>query len=203
MSSENYQYMKPYGDEGIKIIEEMNEHHKDITEFALDCIDIDDNDKIIDLGCGGGANIEKFLKLTKNNVDGLDYSEVSVSQSIKKNQEAIDNNRCEIIQADVSNIPIADGQYDLASAFETIYFWPNIENAFKEVSRIIKPNGRFMIAQETDGNNPEDETWIHKVEGIRVYTAPELKEYLLNAGVKSVESFKKEGDYILVVIAQK
>ena len=31
MSSENYQYMKPYGDEGIKIIEEMNEHHKDIT----------------------------------------------------------------------------------------------------------------------------------------------------------------------------
>ena len=47
MSSENYQYMKPYGDEGIKIIEEMNEHHKDITEFALDCIDIDDNDKII------------------------------------------------------------------------------------------------------------------------------------------------------------
>ena len=94
---------------------------------------------------------------------------------LKKNQEAIDNNRCEIIQADVSDIPIADGQYDLASAFETIYFWPNIENAFKEVSRIIKPNGRFMIAQETDGNNPEDETWIHKVEGIRVYTAPELK----------------------------
>ena len=122
---------------------------------------------------------------------------------LKKNQEAIDNNRCEIIQADVSDIPIADGQYDLASAFETIYFWPNIENAFKEVSRIIKPNGRFMIAQETDGNNPEDETWIHKDEGIRVYTAPELKEYLLNAGFKSVESFKKEGDYILVVIAQK
>ncbi len=203
MSSENYQYMKPYGDEGIEIIKEMNEHHKDITEFALECITINNDDKIIDLGCGGGVNIEEFLKLTKNNVDGLDYSEVSVSQSIKRNKEAIDAGRCKVIQADVRDMPIDDETYDLVSAFETIYFWPNINETFKEVSRIINPNGRFIIAQETDGNNPEDETWIHKVEGIRVYTAPELKEYLLNAGFKSVESFKKEGDYILVVIAQK
>ena len=36
-----------------------------------------------------------------------------------------------------------------------------------------------------------------------VYTAPELEEYLLDAGFKSVESYVKENDYILVVIAQK
>ena len=128
------------------------------------------------IGCGGGVNIEKFLKLTGNNVDGLDYSEVSVAASIKQNKKSVDNGRCKIIQADVSNMPIENESYDLVSAFETIYFWPNIQETFKEVSRIIKPNGHFMIAQGTDGNHPDDEKWLATVEGMKVYTSPQLEK---------------------------
>lgn len=197
------QYMKPHGEEGLQTIKNMNENHKNISEFAFKCAIIGDNDKILDAGCGGGVNIEKFLKITKNNVDGLDYSEIAVTESIKRNQKAIDDGRCRIIQADVSNMPFKDECYDFISAFETIYFWPNLEETFKEVSRIIKPNGQFMIAQETDGNNPNDETWVNTVEGMRIYTAPELEKYLLNAGFRSVEVFKKEDEYILVVIGKK
>ena len=149
--------MKPHGEEGVETIKNMNENHKDISEFAFECIDVKDNDKIIDIGCGGGVNIEKFLKLTDNNVDGLDYSEISVAESIKRNQNAVNEKRCNVIQAGVSDMPIENETYDLASAFETIYFWPDISNTFKEVSRIIKPKGRFMIAQGTDGTHPDDE----------------------------------------------
>ncbi len=197
------QYMKPHGEEGLQTIKNMNENHKNISEFAFKCAIIGDDDKILDAGCGGGVNIEKFLKITKNNVDGLDYSEIAVTESIKRNQKAIDDGRCKVIQADVSNMPFENEYYDFISAFETIYFWPDLEETFKEVSRIIKPNGQFMIAQETDGNNPNDETWVNTVEGMRIYTAPELEKYLLNAGFKSVEVFKKEDEYILVVIGKK
>ena len=100
-------------------------------------------------------------------------------------------------------MPIDDETYDLVSAFETIYFWPDIANTFREVSRIIKPNGQFMIAQGTDGNHPDDEKWLNSVEGMTVYTALELEKYLLDAGFVSVESYKKENDYILIVIAKK
>ena len=197
------QCMKPHGEEGIETIERMNVNHKDISEFAFECVDVEDNDKILDIGCGGGVNIEKFLKLTKNSVDGLDYSDVSVSESIKRNQKAVDERRCRVIQANVCDMPLEDESYDLVSAFETIYFWPDIKNTFKEVFRIIKPNGQFLIAQGTDGNHPEDETWLNTVEGMSVYTAPELKKYLLNAGFTSVYTSKKENDYILVVIGKK
>ncbi|WP_405275840.1 class I SAM-dependent methyltransferase [Methanobrevibacter sp.] len=197
------QCMKPHGEEGKQTIENMNENHKEISKFAFECININDNAKIIDIGCGGGVNIEKFLKLTSGNVDGLDYSEVSVSESIKRNSEAVENGRCNVIQADVSDMPIKNESYDLVSAFETIYFWPNITETFKEVFRIIKPHGQFLIAQGTDGNHPDDEKWLATVEGMSVYTAPELEKYLLNAGFESVESHVKENDYILVVIAQK
>lgn len=197
------QCMKPHGEEGIQAIENMNENHRPISEFAFESINVGENDKILDIGCGGGVNIEKFLKLTANNVDGLDYSEVSLSQSVKRNKKAVEDGRCQVIKANVINMPIEDGMYDLVSAFETIYFWPDIENAFKEVSRIIKTNGQFMIAQGTDGNHPDDEKWLSTVEGMKVYTADELKRYLLNAGFSSVSCFKKENDYIMVVIAKK
>lgn len=197
------QCMKPHGEEGKQTIENMNENHREISEFAFECITVNSNAKILDLGCGGGVNIEKFLKLTDNNVDGLDYSEVSVTASIKQNQKAVNNGRCKIIQADVSNMPIENESYDLVSAFETIYFWPHIQETFKEVSRIIKPNGQFMIAQGTDGNHPDDEKWLATVEGMKVYTSPQLEKYLLGAGFSEVESFKKENDYIIVVIAKK
>ena len=197
------QCMKPHGKEGVETIENMNKNHEPISEFAFEYVDVGKNDMILDIGCGGGVNIEKFLKLTANNVDGLDYSDVSVKESIKRNQIAIDDKKCRIIQADVSDMPIDDETYDLVSAFETIYFWPDIANTFREVSRIIKPNGQFMIAQGTDGNHPDDEKWLNSVEGMTVYTASELEKYLLDAGFVSVESYKKENDYILIVIAKK
>ena len=194
------QCMKPHGEEGIETIKNMNENHREISEFAFKCINVGENDRILDIGCGGGVNIEKFLELTKNNVDGLDYSEVSVGETIKRNESS---GRCEVFKANVCDMPIEDETYDFITAFETIYFWPEIQETFKEVSRITKENGQFMIAQGTDGNHPDDEKWLATVEGMNIYTAPELEKFLLNAGFSSVKSHIKENDYILVVIAQK
>jgi ubiquinone/menaquinone biosynthesis C-methylase UbiE len=197
------QCMKPHGEEGIETIERMNENHKPISEFAFECVDVGKNDKILDIGCGGGVNIEKFLKLTDNNVDGLDYSELSVKESTKRNQRAVDNGRCKLIEAGVDDMPIDDEEYELVTAFETIYFWPELSETFKEVSRIIKPNGQFLIAQGTDGNHPDDEKWLKTVEGMSVYNASQLEEYLIDAGFKNVEIFKKKDSYILIVIGKK
>ena len=194
------QCMKPHGDEGIETIKRMNENHKPISEFAFECVDFTRDAKILDIGCGGGINIEKFLKLTSNDVDGLDYSEISVAESTKRNESS---GRCKIFKANVCDMPIEDDSYDLVTAFETIYFWPEISETFKEVSRIVKPNGQFMIAQGTDGNHPDDEKWLATVEGMSVYTGPELEKYLLDGGFSSVKSYVKENDHILVVIAQK
>lgn len=203
MNKKLNQCRKPHGEEGIKTIKDMNKNHINISKFAFECINIKDTDKILDIGCGGGVNIEKFLNITRNNVDGLDYSDISVQESRKRNKDAIIEGRCNVIQANVSDMPIKDETYNLISAFETIYFWPDLNETFKEVFRILKPNGQFIIAQGTDGNHPDDEKWLNTVEGMSVYNALELENYLISAGFSSVKNFKKEGDYILVVIAKK
>ena len=116
------QCKKPQGEAGLEIINDMNEHHEIISNFAMESISLDEDSHVIDIGCGGGVNIEKFLKRCPMGVvDGLDYSSLSVDESIKRNMIAVDEGRCHVYKANVLDIPLDDGIYDLASAFETIY----------------------------------------------------------------------------------
>lgn len=52
------QCMKPHGEDGVETIKNMNENHQPISEFAFKCVDVGTNDRILDIGCGGGVNIE-------------------------------------------------------------------------------------------------------------------------------------------------
>ena len=170
----------------------------------MECIDTSVDDDVLDIGCGGGVNIEKFLRRCPDgNVWGLDYSVVSVSESIKRNQEAVDMGRCQVIEANVCNMPIDDDTFDIVSAFSSIYFWPDFKNTLKKVFKIIKTNGQFMIACGSDGNDPNDEDWVDADAGMTVYIEEQLIEYLRKAGFKEIKTYRKENTYILVVIAKK
>jgi ubiquinone/menaquinone biosynthesis C-methylase UbiE len=181
----------------------MNENHQPISEFAFKCVDVGTNDRILDIGCGGGVNIEKFLKLTDNNVDGIDYSDVSVKESAKRNQKAIGDKRCRIIQADVSKMPIDDEVYDLVSAFETIYFWPGLEKCFAEVAKVLKPGGYFMISNESDGTDPTSLKFEKIIDGMKNHTAEEIEKALKAAGFSEVRCYHHSSKPWITVLAKK
>ena len=81
---------------------------------------------------------------------GIDYSEISVEKSRKINKAGIESKRCEILQGDVMKLPFRDKTFDVITAFETIYFWPDISEAFKKVYKILKIGGTFMICNESN-----------------------------------------------------
>ena len=198
------QCQKPHGTDGLEIIEDMNEHHEVISDYAMESIELKDDSHVIDIGCGGGVNIEKFLKRCPNGiVDGLDYSALSVSESIKRNRKAVDENRCHVYEANVLDVPLDDGLYDLASAFETIYFWNDLKKAFSEVYRILKDDGRFLVACDTDGNNPNDQKWVNLLDDVNIYSKDELVDILKSVGFDDVEIFHRKEDYLLVLVANK
>ncbi|MDD7353484.1 MAG: methyltransferase domain-containing protein, partial [Peptoniphilaceae bacterium] len=64
------------------------------------------------------------------------------------NKDAIKAGRCKIIEGNVQKIPFKDKSVDIVTAFETIYFWNNIEDCFKEVYRVLKDDGQFLICNE-------------------------------------------------------
>ena len=97
---------------------------------------------MLDCGCGGGANIKRLLKKCPQGiVKGIDYSPVSVEKSKKVNEAAIAEGRCTVLQGSVADMIFAGDWFDAVTAFETVYFWPDLPQCFREVYRVLKPGG--------------------------------------------------------------
>ena len=118
---------KPEGVLGQIMVAGMNSCHEKLADWGCRFLGEEIPDRVLDIGCGGGANVMRFLnRYPDAHVTGMDYSAISVKSARKRNRAAIQAGRCEIIQADVSRITLPENAYDLVTAFETVYFWPEI-----------------------------------------------------------------------------
>ncbi len=179
---------KPQGRMGRVVVAMMNRGHVGIAAWGFSHLDLQGNEQVLDCGCGGGANVAVFLRMVdEGHVTGLDYSPVSVAKSRAVNRAAIDAGCCEIVQGNVQELPFGDGQFDVVTAFETVYFWPEIACCFAEVHRVLKSGGVFMITNETTGKTGAHEKWQKLVDGMSVYTGEELEALLIGAGFARVE----------------
>lgn len=183
----------PQGKLGEKLLDWMTINHENLSKWGISHLDIQKEDIILDIGCGSGVNVERFLEKSER-VCGIDYSQLAVEKSVKLNQEAIDEGRCEIIQASVSNLPFEDNSFDILTAFETVYFWPDIVNDLKETRRVLKDDGIILICNEAVPK-PGDERQSELVEllDMNIYSDDELDEYLREAGFSDVLCFSMEG----------
>ena len=151
---------KPQGFGGKLMTKMMNIGHAKLSQWGFSNISVNSDAAVLDVGCGGGANIVAWLgKCGNGHVTGMDYSKVSVAESQKLNAAAIKQGKCCVVQGDVSAIPFPDAVFDYVSAFETVYFWPGLEKCFFEVNRVLKNGGTFLICNESDGTNDADEKW--------------------------------------------
>jgi ubiquinone/menaquinone biosynthesis C-methylase UbiE len=182
----------------------MNVGHSSVSKWGLRRLSIKPEDVILDIGCGGGKNIQRMLKrAVRGRVCGLDYSEVSVDKTIRLNRKAVLAGRAGIKHGSVSQNPWPDNTFDTVTAFETVYFWPDFLNDLREVRRVLKPGGLFFICNEM--NVPEEgpapyQYWI-KTLNLKVYSASQFKDLLGQAGFTDI-AFEAQGNTRLCVSAK-
>ena len=202
----------PKGKLGEELINDMNVNHENLAQWGVGHLDISKQSIILDIGCGGGVNVKRFLEMTENNVYGIDYSSVSVKKSIELNIEEIENKRCEIRQESVSQMSFDDNTFDIITAFETVYFWPDFSNDLNEVNRILNDDGIFMICNEAiPKENDERQKKFIELLDCSIYSKNELVSYLNNAGFSNIktvineskDSFTGEDSTWICVIAKK
>ena len=181
---------KPDGLGGKLMVKMMNYGHRELSKWGFAQLDLRDNVQILDAGCGGGANVALWLeKCPHSCVTGIDYSAVSVNESQKLNESAIKAHRCEILQASVAQLPFPDAQFSYVSAFETIYFWPDLVSCFREINRVLQAGGIFFICNESDGTDSRDEKWTKKISGMRIYSEEEIYTALKTAAKRKNAGF--------------
>lgn len=196
---------KPEGFLGRIMVTGMNGgSHAAMASWGLDIANVPANGEIIDIGCGGGANLARLMDRSLcTKVTGVDYSSVSVEKSRKVNADAIARGRCKVLEASVSKLPFKENTFGMATAFETVYFWPDIEKSFSEVRRILVPGGKFLIVNEDDGLSGNNEKWEKMIEGMHTYTPDELKANLSAAGFRDIIVHLNESKHWLCAMAIK
>lgn len=108
-----------------------------------------------------------------------------------------------VTQGDVSHLRFPFEKYDLATAFETVYFWPGLERCFTEVYNVLKKGGTFLIVNESDGTDEASLKYQKMIEGMRCYTTYELDMALKNAGFSDVVIHHHEEKPWISVVATK
>jgi len=161
---------------------------------------------ILDVGCGGGRTIQKLAAMaTEGKVSGIDYAQGSVAASRGKNARLIQAGRVEIQQASVSQLPFPDNKFDLVTAVETQYYWPDLVNDMREILRVLKPGGRLVIIAENYKGGRFD-----KVLGVamRLLRSTRLgldehRELFSTAGYVDVQLFEEQNKGWFCGIGQK
>lgn len=197
-SSQNRSQVKfPDGDEGIKTLKRMNEAHNEGALWAISKINLDENKQlnILDIGCGGGQNLLNLsIKFKNSTLFGIDYSPTSINLSAEICKNLVVNKRLYLSISDVHKTEFEDNKFDLITAFETLYFWEDLDTAFKEIKRILKKDGKFMIFLE--GTTKETlEKWENLGDGIYLknkLNPNEIKEILNKNGFENIEIYQKD-----------
>ena len=198
------QTRKPEGFLGKMMVNGMNGGHARMADWGISHLNTIAPEEIVEIGCGGGRNAGELLKkYSASHVTAIDYSDVSVSKATVFNSDAIKAGRCEVKQGDVSALTLPKEKYDLATAFETIYFWPGLEECFAQVAKVLKPGGTFMIVNESDGTDETSLKFEKIIEGMKCHTIEEIESALISAGFSEVKSDHHKSKPWITVVARK
>ena len=198
------QTRKPEGFLGKMMLTGMNSGHAKMADWGFAHLPAITPAKAVDLGCGGGRNAGELMKMyPKAHVTAIDYSDLSVAKAKEYNQEMIAAGRCTVQQGDVSSLKLPKEAFDLATAFETVYFWPGLEACFAQVAKVLRPGGLFMICNESDGTDAASLKFEKIIDGMKNYTAEQIEEALKKAGFSEVSSDHHPSKPWIAVIAKK
>lgn len=179
----------------------MNNRYSMLGVWGLSHVNFARKRLVLDVGCGGGKNLERILKQSKQiNAVGVDISPASVQVTKKKNSRAVKDGRLQVVQGQAESLPFASNLFDLVTAFETVYFW-DIEKGLAEVYRTLKKGGQLLIVNESQSSKGIEE--YEDEVGFTVYTKDELCKIVKKAGFKNIRSDVGENGGWFAIVCEK
>ena len=182
----------------------MNGSHSALTDWALTHLRVDRYAKVLDVGCGGGRTIEKLAAMATS-VYGIDYAAGSVTASCAHNKQLIEEGRVHVERASVSRLPFTDDFFDLVTAVETQYYWPDLLNDMREIRRVLRPGGDLMVVAESYKGGRHD--WllgtVMKLIGSHRMSVEDHRALFTAAGYTEIELFEELGRGWLCAIGRK
>jgi ubiquinone/menaquinone biosynthesis C-methylase UbiE len=140
-------------------------------------------------------------------VYGVDHSGESVAASKKYVKQYITLGRVEILHGSVSQLPFPNDMFDLLTAVETHFWWPNLPGDTREAFRVLKPGGTLIfIAEIYKGASTTAAKFAEKYAsraGMTLLTVDEHRKLFTNAGYSSVQAIEERDKAWICALGRK
>jgi ubiquinone/menaquinone biosynthesis C-methylase UbiE len=152
--------------------------HQEAFRKTLAALALGPEDRLLELGCGGGTFLEWALA-TGCTARAIDHSTEMLALTTQRNAAAIAAGRLALEKADVSHLPFSDAQFTAAATINAFFFFDHPEKMLAEVYRTLAPAGRIAICTTDTAPSPI-------AQRMHLYTDEELERMLSRAGFTQI-----------------
>lgn len=187
---------KPHGEAGAEMLARMNESHAPVTAWALSHAHPAPDAAVLDIGCGGGATLRRLAELVpQGTLVGLDYSPLSVAETRYYNRDLVTAGVLQVMESSVEDIPFAPASFDLITTVESFYFWPAPQDNLREVRRVLRPGGTFLLVADIYDKPGLPEQALRNIEEYKLFNPSLLRlgGMLHRAGFRGIVLHTKPG----------
>jgi arsenite methyltransferase len=162
----------------------MNRSNAYVNRMTVQLLGLNSTDRVLDIGFGGGIAIVEMTRLAQGGlVAGIDTSDAMLKRGRRKFSKLISQGKVELKEGSVSQVPYKDGFFDKVSAVNSIYFWPDPVAGLKEVHRVLKNGGIFILSVVP---KEELEKFPPARHGFAIYSDGQLQDFLNRAGFTNI-----------------
>lgn len=154
--------------------------------LALDLLQLAPADATLEIGCGHGHTLAKAAAATPHGfASGIDFSWVMHRYAMRRHRRLVDAGRLEFRFGSSDSLPYDARAFDKALSVHTIYFWTAPLDHLREIRRVLKPGGRFVLGFRPGEDPAFDATFPAEVYCIRSET--EVADLVRSAGFRVVD----------------
>ena len=164
----------------------MERFHPPFHKWWLNKLDLADDSKVLDVGCGTGWASRMVAKMVTNGeVVGVDFVEDMIAGAKLRvsRDSSYDYNNLRFEVADVTAIPYPDDYFDCLICVESFSWYPNPAAALREMKRVLKPEGKLYVADAADSRSLRLilKVWKLFVPGLdkwNIYSESQFKKFI-------------------------
>ncbi len=167
--------------------DEMEDHHSDITDQTLAVMDIQPDDRILDLGCGTGWAARRMARVAaKGEIIGLDVADEMLRRAEKTSTEF---KNIRYVWGSAEKIPSADGYFSKVLSVESFYYYADQGKALDELRRVMASGAKLFILINLYKDNHYSLRWVSELKvPVQALSEPEYKALLEKRGFKNVQA---------------
>ncbi|MEK5334858.1 class I SAM-dependent methyltransferase [Bacillus sp. FSL M8-0166] len=125
----------------------MEKNHHNINEWTLQLLNIQENDRILEIGTGRGITLSKVAeKLDRGKVYGVDASRHMIKYAKRKHKKLTEQDKAVITFGKAEQLPFEDRSFNKLFTVQTIYYLKDIEQVMKEVYRVLQVDGEVFLS---------------------------------------------------------